>query len=549
MAIIARLIGGAGTGKTTELLAIMERVIEQGIDPLTIGFVSFTRAARAEASARAASLFGCKVEELERNGWFRTLHSVCYRCLGSGDELLTGNRKSTEWIQEALQAAVDFSEAGDDELGQLGSSPKTDAATALALWDAARNRLEGYDVVWSEARNANDNLPSLAKCREWVERYELHKAIDHRRDFCDLLGQFAGVAFGLDGVSRGEPQGFVPDAPVWFFDEQQDASRLLDAVCHRLIEHDECRWVYVVGDPFQAVYRFAGADSRCFRAWPADKERIMPKSYRCPRPIHELGERCLADCSDYWDRGIQPADHEGCVEEDSMREVVSAIDPRDSWLLLARTNYQARRWANLLNQSWVPWKPTRGNGGWQAPKRNLAINALIQLQGSPAWPIGPDEWRAILDAIPAKYCEEALLVRGTKSKWGLEEFRSEEEYADLRSLRSWGATDRLCEMIAQGAWKVLIEHSDRYVSAAQRWGTAAVEEPGVRVGTIHSVKGSEADNVALLTTTSEPIARSMETVEGADEERRVAYVAVTRASRRLVIVDEPRERNRMEIPL
>ena len=51
---VARLIGGAGTGKTTTILSKMELALERlGGNPLRLGFASFTRAARAEAVARA----------------------------------------------------------------------------------------------------------------------------------------------------------------------------------------------------------------------------------------------------------------------------------------------------------------------------------------------------------------------------------------------------------------------------------------------------------------------------------------------------------------
>ena len=71
---------------------------------------------------------------------------------------------------------------------------------------------------------------------------------------------------------------------------------------------------------------------------------------------------------------------------------------------------------------------------------------------------------------------------------------------------------------------------------------------GVRVGTIHSVKGAEAENVLLLTSTSARVTRSVQQTEGgADAERRVAYVGVTRAKSRLIVAREPNG-HRMEIP-
>lgn len=544
---IARLIGGAGTGKTTELLRIMGQCIETGLEPHQIGFVSFTRAARAEAAGRASEKFGCRQEELERDGWFRTLHSVCYRCLGAGDELLVEDKKGKAWISEALNAEIEFGDAdAEDDMGIVGAMPKTDAAAALAIWAAARSRLSPYEPVWREIAARSDTVPPLARCRAWIEKYELHKAIDHRRDFTDLLGQFAGWRFGLDGHERCRPEGDPPEIPVWFFDEQQDTSVLLDSVCHRLIDTEACQWVYVVGDPFQAIYGFAGADSRCFRAWPADKERTMPKSHRCPRPMHVLGETILRGCSDYWDRKIEPAGHAGDIDTAaSIDELLELVCPTQSWLLLARTNFQARRFAAILNKNGIPWRPTKGHGGWHAPKRTMAIAALCQLQSG--FPLLAAEWAAIMSYMPSRYCSEDLLTRGTKTRWAAEGFAPEQEMATLGDLAPWGATPRLREMIGQGTWTCLIDNGQMQATAIRKWGSEVVENSGIRVGTVHSVKGSEADNVAVLTTTSEPIARGCDTQSGADEERRVAYVAVTRARRKLIVLNEPRERNRMEI--
>lgn len=546
---IARLIGGAGTGKTTELMNLMQGVIEAGgIQPGEIGFVSFTRAARAEAVSRAAERFGIKPEILERSGWFRTLHSICYRCLEAGNDLLTDNAKSRKWIEGVLQAPMDSVVDADDEMGIVFSAAKTEAARALAIWGAARNRLEPYDLVWQKAADVCGEVPPLEWCRSLVDRYELHKRLDHRRDFTDLLGQFSGWRFHLDGHDQGTPLGFLPELPVWFFDEQQDTSPLLDSVCRRLIAPEACRWVYVVGDPFQAIYGFAGADARCFLAWPAQKERIMPKSYRCPKPVHDLGERILQDCSDYFDRGIQAADHPGQVDEELRIDgALVDIDPRESWLLIARTNFQAKRFQNKLNQAGIPWQPTRGNGGWSAPKRNLGLSTLVTLQKGA--PLMPAEWRAALDLIPSRHQGADLLVRGTKTQWEEARFQPEQEFVSLGELGAWGATPRLIELLGSGGWQGVVEHGEEFSRAVDEWGFEAVQESGIRVGTIHSVKGQEADNVVLLTTISEPVARSGETQEGKDEELRVAYVGVTRARRRLIVVNEPRERNKMEVPL
>lgn len=548
---IAQLIGGAGTGKTTELLSIMSKVIETGISAEEIGFVSFTRAARSEAATRAAAQFGSSESELLNNGWFRTLHSVCFRCLGaSRGEMLAGNRADKEWLAEALQEEVGTL-AQDDGLAEVCFEGSTDAGVALNLWGAARNRLEPLEAVWRLASDCDDRTPDLEFCRETAARYEQAKRLDGRFDFVDLLARFAGISFTTDGPTTCQPRGFVPDVPVWFFDEQQDTSALLDAVCKRLIEPSG--WVYVVGDPFQAIYGWAGADPKHFLSWPVaeGKKRIMPISYRCPAEILALGESILSECSDYWQRGIKAAAscQSAQIEEAAAdASLVHDVDPRQSWLLIARTNREAARMGSWLTEGGVPWHPTKGNNCWTAPVKHSAFRLLAALQQG--HPITRPEWKQVLKYLPSKMDGADLLVRGTKTKFESEadpktpswELYSAESLADL------GATEQGKEFIRSGRWRSTVEDADRYCEAVERWGVDAVDRPKVRVGTIHSVKGSEAENVVLLTTSTKQIARGSESQAGADEEARVAYVAVTRTKRRLILANDRKARFKMRIP-
>ena len=169
---IAQLIGPAGTGKTTELLRLIDAALEKDIhDPHLVGFCSFTRAARRVAAARAAEQYDLKPTDLENNGWYRTLHSVCYRVLGVGKELLAGNKADREWLTESLQEAVDGKVPGiDQDLFDPFGGNNTDAGRALVLWDVCRNRLESYDATWQRADAIDDDTPDLAFCRAIIDR-------------------------------------------------------------------------------------------------------------------------------------------------------------------------------------------------------------------------------------------------------------------------------------------------------------------------------------------------------------------------------------------
>lgn len=541
MPIIARIIGGAGTGKTTALMDTMERVLESGIDdPLSVGFVSFTKAARREASERAAARFGGKAEQLEDEGWFRTLHSVCYRLLGvKQGALILDNKADEKWLAEALGEQASC--AVYDGIADVAFNSSTDAGKALGIWDYARNRLIPYREAHERAWRVSDSTPAIEDCLAFVEKYEQAKRLDDRCDFVDMLGRFAGYRFDVDGHSRRTPEGVAPSVPVWFFDEQQDTSPLLDAVCRRLME--PAQWVYVVGDPFQSIYGWAGAMGTLFMGWEVAKEKTLPKSYRCPAPIHYLGEDILRECSDYFDRGIQPADHDGEVETVRFHGgVLDEVDPRESWLLLARTNYHAARLSRRLKESGVPWLPTKGNGGWNAPARHEATESLYGLERGLA--VRGSRWKRVIEHLPAK-----LLERGAKTRWAdMKQAEADEQFDRPKLLDELpGATPEFVQVVRSGQWREHIDHADEWCSAVERFGEEAVKNPKVRVGTIHSVKGAEADNVLWLTTLTNQVRKGREDQEVDDEERRLAYVAVTRARHRLVVAVEPNA-YRFEVP-
>jgi DNA helicase-2/ATP-dependent DNA helicase PcrA len=545
---IAKLIGGAGTGKTTELLRIMDDVLTRVVDPHLIGFVSFTRAARGEAASRAADKFGCKVSELEQGGWFRTIHSVCYKALGIGKELLAGGKESREWLRDALQEDVSGLTANDTDGLEVFSGERTAADTALQLWSVARNRMEPLRVAWARASTVDSKLPCLGYGKEVVEKYEQAKRLDGRVDFSDLLARYAGYRLSMEGAERCEPDGQVPNLPVWFFDEQQDTSALLHAVCMRLANAPACKWVYVAGDPFQAIYGFSGADHHLFVDWPCDKTRVMPQSWRCAPPILECGESILRECSDYWDRKISPAHHDGIVEEATLNSIESEVRPDESWLVLARTNYDAARLGHKLSDANIPWTPTRGLGGWAAPVRNEALKAMLALEVGA--PISGDQWQHCLKVLPSTANGEALLERGTKKRFSdLEPPEAQEAYPWVLQ-SDWsllGITESLSSMIQSGRWKSLVDGAADYADAVDRWGQEAVDDPGVKVGTIHSVKGAEADNVFLSTSITKVIYNAAQTQEGYDAEQRVWYVGATRARKRLILARDSKAKWRKRL--
>ena len=534
---IARLIGAAGSGKTTELLRIMEAALPKlGGDPLRLGFASFTRAARAEAVGRAATAWGVAPGLLDGDGWFRTVHSTAKRCLDvQPGQLLGGTAKDTEWISNAL--GVRISTTIDDETGRQKFVGGVEGA-ALTCWDLARGTLQPLDEVVRKSRRLDDNVPDFAAVVRISERYELAKRLEDRLDFSDLLLRFSGIRVTTtDGVDRVEPEGFLPPVEAWLFDEQQDASPLLDAACKRLVSADSVKWCYVVGDPFQSIFGFAGSSSECFLGWPAEKERMMPKSYRCPKPILELGERCLRRMyRGYFDRKVAPADHEGRIVETDIELPMNVAKPDEDWLFIARTNYEASRLYASLNASGKPARWVKQPEGVSVRSQGLA--ALYALEKGKQ--ISGAEWGRAMELLPAvNKAKEPMLARGSKANWSKQ--ADDWDVIFPNELEQVGATPPLVEKIRSGSWCGLVDRGEEWRRNAEKWGPDLASNSKIRVGTVHSVKGMEADNVAMLTTISKRVEQGREDCHDQhDEECRIAYVGVTRARRNLYVINEHR---------
>lgn len=531
MAEVCRLVGGAGTGKTTSLMELIEKLVERLGAVGEIGFATFSRGARAEAVGRASVAFDYDPATLARDGWFRTLHSCCYRIAEArGNQLIVGDTKEGQkWLEARI--GVELKTVLDDDTGASTFVGNSIEARALNLWDYARNTLRPLREVCDEVA---DIYPEDAIWYEDVlavaERYETAKRIDDKIDFADLVMLVAGVGISPSaGVYERTPVGELPDVAAWLIDEAQDLSPLTARVVERLAGSPACRWLYLVGDPFQSIYGFAGASPRPFMDWPVAKSRVMPRSYRCPRVISDLGERILSGCSDYWERNIEPAGHDGEVQSAMLDELTQLVDPSEDWMVIARTNYIAAAMRRMLDDADLPHRSTKVEHMTQASMGKRALYLLEQGKR-----VDPIEFGYALQMIPSS----GLLEWGAKSKYD----PTAHESIHITDLQKVGCKEAFQSCVFAGEWANLVDGGVRWRAWAERYGLEAAALPRIRVGTIHSVKGAEADNVLVVNASCPRFAAgAAASVSRADEERRLGYVAVTRARRRLIVASDARQ--------
>lgn len=521
-----RLVGGAGTGKTWTLMQLLEQLLQYLGDVRKIGFCSFSRAARAEAVSRACSQFGFDPEVLRREGWFRTLHSICYQLVEAkgGQLIVSGTKEGQKWLETHLQ--VRLTSMIDDDTGVHTFVGDSLEATALNLWDRARNSLRTLEDICLEDASIYSDTPHYVDIKPIIERYESAKRIDGRVDFTDLLLRFAGLTASTGGYGKCTPAGEVPACEVWLVDEAQDLSPLTAKIVERLAAAPECRYLYLVGDPFQSIYGFAGATPKPFMEWKVEKQRVMPRSFRCPAVISDLGERILSGCSDYWQRGIEPAGHGGEVGDIDVEELSSVVEAEADWLLLARTHFQANKLRAILDAADIPHRSTKSDTVTEARR---GLRCLWQLEQGQR--VDPVEFAYALKLIPS----QGLLEWGAKSKYDPGAFTD----LHVTTLGSAGCKEELKTAVFSGEWASLVDGGTRFRDWADRHGVETAAMPRVRVGTIHSVKGAEAENVMVLNASCARFDTGAQaSTARLDEELRLAYVAVTRAKRRLIVASD-----------
>lgn len=549
-----RHLGGPGTGKTRLILdRLNESKVELGLSVDEIGLCTFTRAGRQELSERAAAEWGCDPETLTQRGWFRTAHSIAHRqCHVEEGQLLEG-ADGAAWIGEAVGGKVQTRfDPRSREVTFVSGDGDEGLTRGLQAWDLARANMTSLKSVLRRWAVAGERVPDDSAVRRYVERYETAKRREGRLDYTDIIAKFAGIRFTLDGPEESFPEGEVPASiKVLAIDEAQDSSVLVDRVCRRLAESPSVERVFLSGDAYQSIYSFNGSDYRLFLNWEAE-EFVMPRSYRCPPVVMELGERCIRRMRHgYRDRRIQPATHSGHVRRaGSAEQAIAAIRPDESVLILGRVGFALHEYEDILRSRGIPytWIDRVGSASEMS-----GYSCLWNLQHGKV--VHHDDWSNAIAMIQAADKDVGpLLIRGEKQAWkkGLRSkvdiIRPVDEDFELA-----GATPNLAAIIREGRWPAFLDKSHsqkaaRWIEAARRFGPDTACNPKVRLSTIHGAKGCEGDTVILSTISSPAVERGRQAIDELhDEECRVNYVAVTRARRDLWIVNDG-ENYAMELP-
>ncbi|MFB6133646.1 MAG: UvrD-helicase domain-containing protein [Halanaeroarchaeum sp.] len=567
---VTRLFGGPGSGKTTALLDRVEDLLErEGVEISDILVVSYTRAAAAEVRERLAERLDMTPRALRGN--VSTMHAKAYDLLNLSRGDVVGEKDKEAFCEEYGLPYEDEYASGSRRTARSTTLGNKIIATSQWLQRTQRDVADWYDVPfrWNDEEvrlppDIDDNAQTGNKYTPtWPtsdDRIDVPEAI---RGWRTYKGEEDLVGFA-DMLERVQQRSLVPRVDHLVIDEFQDITQLQFAVYEEWKPHMDT--AFIAGDDDQVVYAWQGADPKLLLEEDADDDIILENSYRLPSTVLDVVQREVGHIDERQEKNLRPRKEGGAVEAvnspsvlDLVRNVRGTIDETEdeTVMVLFRARYQLFEFVDEFIGEGIPFRALTDQRLW-TDRLQQYVDAVESLDADE--PIDGLQVRRLADMLQSS-------AFGTNERADLrEELDDREEAAgddvDLTELSFEPETIReyVPFVPAPPAAADMLRKVTRYqrqsVDAYVQGDYQHVDPERVRVGTIHSAKGREADHVFLATDLTEKVVEQM--VATADEdavpdgveftrrsspvpivtdnERRVFYVGMSRARERLVLL-------------
>lgn len=307
------VLAGAGSGKTRTLVFRVARMVEEGIDPASILLLTFTRRSAEEMLHRAEELLGSRCDRVT-GGTFHSFANTTLRryakLLGFANSFTILDRGDSEDVINLIRSRM-----GLDKKERR--FPRKN--TIMEIVSLAANKICGVAAVLDEQfPHLFNELDEIGQIDEFYRSYKLERSLLDYDDLLtylrDLLRDHPEVAERLSNTFR-----------YIMVDEYQDTNRL-QADIIRLLAHSHEN-VMAVGDDAQSIYSFRGATVRNIfefpNLFPEAKIIKLEENYRSTQPILDLSNEIILQAKESYtknlftrrEKGIKPV----LVEAESER--------------------------------------------------------------------------------------------------------------------------------------------------------------------------------------------------------------------------------------
>ena len=578
------VVAGAGSGKTRALVYRVARLVELGVPPTAILLLTFTRRAAHEMLRRASALVeGCdRVAGGTFHSFANTVLRQYGRAVATEPSFTILDRSDAEDVINLLRSRLGFDKKErrfprKKAIGEIFSMAVNRSQTLLGVIES--------------------DYPHLVECGDDLLRlrdeYTAYKAAKQLLDYDDLLVRLRDLLADhrdiAEHLSRRHRYIMV--------DEYQDTNSLQAEIVRLLaVTHDN---VMAVGDDAQSIYSFRGANFRNImdfpRLFPGTGVIRLEENYRSTQPLLDLANEIINRASEAYTKnlhtrrggGVPPVLVQGADEESQSRFVCQRIlelreegVPLDEIAVLFRSSYHSFDLELELQRHDLPFIK-RGGFKFVETAHVKDVLGYLRIAANPRDAVSWHRVLLLIDGVGPRGAERIFeRVQGGEPADRLEAYSGRAPYvSELRRLAllwreiesdAFPPGEKVARVVAHYVPLLRMIHREDYprrekdlehlIAIAARYRTIggllsdmALEPPtdsvaGTLAGpasddglltlsTIHSAKGLEWHSVFVIWLVDGRFPPYFITGAEAEieEERRLLYVACTRAKDRLFL--------------
>ena len=502
----ALVVAGPGSGKTRVLTNRVAYLIQQKHVPeLNILCVTFTNKAADEIKTRVKQLLGGKISI----PWSGTFHSICARILRKDGYLISIPRTFVIYDSDDQEKLI------KSIVKDFGMDPKKfSPRTVLGTISSAKSELIDAQSYYGFAQGYYQR--TVAKIYpEYQKRLRANDALD----FDDLLVETVNLFQRVPEVLKKYQDLFR----FILVDEYQDTNKVQYVLTKTLaLVHKN---LFVVGDMSQAIYSFRGADFRNILNFQTDytdaKIYNLEQNYRSTQVILTAAKNVIKNNTthiplDLWtenDGGEKIVSFTGASEQEEagfvIDEILAALSAGKTYkdiAVLYRTNAQSRNIEETLIRNNIPYRIVGGQR-FYARKEVKDVVAFLRVIHNPKDSVS---WERIIN-VPPRGIGQKSVEKLAENNWDL----SEVEARSGLPIKTWIDSKETLSTLELMA-KIL--EDTKYLS----WLNDGSEENIQRIENIKELKSVAAEFVNL-----EEFLENVALIESSDKPRKDSFNAVT----------------------